>query len=256
MKSLLAFTKKEITAQLRSTKLIILIALFVFFGVLSPVTAKITPWLLEAMSEALEQGGITTAPTTATVLDSWMQFFKNMSMCAIAFALIEGNIFTGEYGSGTLILSLTKGLPRHKVVIAKTAILAAVWTVVYWLCFAVTYFCNMIWWDNSVVPSLGLAVVCWWVFGLFVVALITLFSTLFRSFIGALGFTGIVVLVFSLISIAPIVANYLPTYLMTGTALIYSTAQPSDFLPSIIITIAASIVCFAVSIPLFNKKQL
>ena len=32
MKSLLAFTKKEITAQLRSTKVIILIALFVFFG--------------------------------------------------------------------------------------------------------------------------------------------------------------------------------------------------------------------------------
>lgn len=256
MKSLLAFTRKEITAQLRSTKLFIMLAVFVLFGIIGPVTARITPWLLEALSDALEQSGITTAPTSATVLDSWMQFFKNMSMCAIAFALIEGNIFTSEYGSGTLILSLTKGLPRHKVVIAKATVLAASWTIAYWLCFAATYFCNMIWWDNSVTPSLGLAVICWWLFGLFIVALITLFSTLFRSFVGALGFTGIVVFVFSLISIAPIIAKYLPTYLMTGTALVYSTAQPSDFLPSIVITIAASIACFVISIPLFNKKQL
>ena len=37
----------------------------------------------------------------------------------IAFVLLQSSIFTREYTSGTLTLSLTKGLARYKVVLSK-----------------------------------------------------------------------------------------------------------------------------------------
>ena len=110
MKALLAFLKKEFTDQLRSGKIMFLGILFVFFGIMNPAVAKMTPWLLEIMSTSLEGSGISITGVNVTAMDSWVQFYKNIPMALIAFVLIESSIFTKEYSSGTLILSLTKPL--------------------------------------------------------------------------------------------------------------------------------------------------
>ena len=112
MKSLLAFIKKDFLEQLRVGKLFIITALFVLFGIMNPLIAKLTPWLLEVMADALAESGMQITNVTVTAMDSWVQFFKNIPMALIAFTLIEGSIFTKEYSSGTLILALTKGLER------------------------------------------------------------------------------------------------------------------------------------------------
>ena len=57
MKSMIAFMKKEWMEQLRSSKVMILGILFVLFGVMNPAVAKLTPWLLELMSESLAESG-------------------------------------------------------------------------------------------------------------------------------------------------------------------------------------------------------
>ena len=43
MKTMLAFWKKEWMDQFRSAKFYILMGVFVLFGIMNPVTAKITP---------------------------------------------------------------------------------------------------------------------------------------------------------------------------------------------------------------------
>ena len=256
MRSLIAFTKKEVTEQIRSGKLMILTILFVLFGVMNPAVAKLTPWLLEIMSDSLAESGMTITGVTVTAMDSWVQFFKNIPMALIAFVLIQSNIFTKEYGSGTLVLSLTKGLERFKVVISKTAVLVALWTLGYWLCFGITYAYNAYFWDNSIAQNLILSVVCWWLFGVFVIALIDLFSTLVNSNIGVLAGTGGVVLTFSLIGLIPKAGKYLPTLLTDGNSLIYGVAKSEEYVAAVVITAGATLICVAVSIPWFNKKQL
>ena len=47
MRSYLAFTKKEIREQWKNYKAIILGIVFVIFGIMNPLIAKITPMLLE-----------------------------------------------------------------------------------------------------------------------------------------------------------------------------------------------------------------
>ena len=96
----------------------------------------------------------------------------------------------------------------------------------------------------------------------------TCVATLLYIMIGALGlpvfsgFGGVilgvggVIFVESLISIIPKAIEYLPSMLMGGAALVYGLNEPGDYVASIIITAAVIIISLAVSIPLFNKKQL
>ena len=158
MRSLFAFMKKEFTEQLRSGRLMILGLLFVLFGIMNPAIAKLTPWLLETLSDSLAESGMIVTDVKVSAMDSWVQFYKNQPMGLIAFVLLESSIFTKEYTSGTLVLSLTKGLERYKVVVSKTVVLAVLWTIGYWICFAITYGYNAYFWHNSVAQNLEIMV--------------------------------------------------------------------------------------------------
>ena len=256
MKSLLAFMKKETAAQLRSGKLIILGSIFLLLGIMNPATAKLTPWLLKIMEETLAETGMTLTAATASAMDSWMQFFKNMPLGLIAFVLLESSIFTKEYRSGTLVLSLTKGLDRFKVVISKAAVLAVLWTASYWLCFGITYACNAYFWDNSVAQNLALSAAFWWLFGVWVVSLMILFSMVMRSNTGVLLGCGGVILLSYLLGLLPKAGKYFPTLLADGTSLIYGVSEPNSYIVALIVTAVLTVISFAVSFPVFNKKQL
>ena len=256
MKSFIAFMKKELLDQLRSGRLVILLLIFILFGIMNPAIAKLTPWLLDLMAESLAESGMSIAVAKGNALDSWLQFYKNLPMELIAFVLLESSIFTKEYSSGTLVLSLTKGLKRYKVLVSKASLLIALWSVGYWISFGVTYIANGYFWDNAMAQNLIFSAVCWWIFGLFTIALMILFSAIVSSNIGVLFGVGGVVLVSFLIGFLPRCGKYLPSHLSGGTALIYGAAEAKSYLAALIITIAISIACIAISIPIFHKKQL
>lgn len=256
MRALIAFFKKEMTEQARSGKLLFLVILFILFGVMNPAIAKLTPWLLETMSESLESSGMTVTAVTVTAMDSWVQFFKNMPMALIAFVLMQSSIFTKEYQSGTHILTLTKGLRRSHVVLAKTAVLMVLWTAAYWLYFAITYLYNAYFWDNTVAQNLTFSVLCWWLFGLFTVALVTLFSVLCTGNTGVLLGTGGVVLACYLLGLLPDLSKYLPTRLADGNSLIFGLEEPSAYTASLILTAILTVLCLVLSVPIFNRKHL
>ncbi len=256
MKSLFAFIKKECMEQFRSARLWITLTLFVLLGILNPAVAKLTPWLFEIMADSLAESGMIVTDVKVSAMDSWVQFFKNMPIGLIAFVLLQGAIFTKEYGSGTLVLSLTKGLERYKVVISKSGVLCTIWSIGYWLCFIITYLYNSYFWDNAVAQNLLLSVVCWWLFGVFVISLMTLFSTISISNTGVLLGTGAIVLVSYLVGLLPKANKYLPTRLMDGNSLIYGMTQSKEYIAAMIVTAVATTICFAISIPIFNKKHL
>lgn len=256
MKSFIAFIKKEWLDLVRSGRLTILLIIFLLFGIMNPAIAKLTPWLMEMMAESMEQSGLVVTEVTVDAMTSWTQFFKNIPMGLIAFVLISSNLFTKEYGAGTLILVLTKGLERYKVIVAKSMILLSVWSACYWLCFLVTYGYNAYFWDNSVAKNLVEAVVFYWIAGVFTVALIILFSTVFSNGTGVLLGTGGVFVVSYLLSMIPKVAKFIPTKLMSTTGLLMGMDELEAFMPAVIVTILVTLLALIVSVPIFNKKKL
>ena len=256
MRSLVAFLKKELTEQYRSGKLMILGVLFVIFGIMNPAVAKLTPLLLELMADSLAESGMMITAVEISAMDSWVQFFKNIPMALIAFVLLEGGILTSELQSGTLILTLTKGLSRYKVLLAKSVVLTALWSIGYWLCFCITYAYNAFYWDNSVAKSLGASVTFWWLFGVLVISLVFLFSSIFSSqggvFLGVCGYLAVCLL----LGIVPKIAKYLPTTITDGNSLIYGLKTAEDYIGALIASIASCIVCFTLGFMLWEKRKL
>jgi len=256
MRSFIAFFKKELMESFRTGKLVILGVLFMAFGIMNPAIAKLTPWIVEIMSEELADSGMIVTEVTVDALTSWTQFFKNVPMALIAFVFIYGGSFAWEYEKGTLILVLTKGLSRYKVVLAKTLTMLSLWTAGYWLCFGITYGYNAYYWDNSIAKSLLPATVNWWLFGIFTIAVMVLFSVLTSSYSGVLLGTGACILALYLIGLLPKAAKYTPTYLMNGMNLLTGAQSADEYLAAILLSAAASVAMIAASVMVFNKKQI
>lgn len=256
MRAFVAFLKKECLAQLRGGKLAILLGVFFLLGIMNPAVAKLTPWLLETLSESVEGGIALPTVTEITALDCWVQFYKNLPIGLIVFIIVEGGIFTREYSSGTLVLSLTKGLSRYKVVLAKAAVLTVLWSVCYLLCFAITYISGDLFWDNSVAGNICFAVFSWWLFGMLAVALVTLFSILSASSVGVYLGTGGVILASYAVGMLPKVGKYLPTMLADGNSLINGTLGAGDYTAATVITSVLIVGSLSLAVPIFNKKQM
>ena len=247
MKSLFSFMKKEYLEAARTGKVMMIILLFVLFGIMSPAVAKLTPWMMETLSDSMAESGFIVTNVQVDALTSWTQFFKNIPIALIAFVLIFSDIFTKEYKSGTLLLILTKGLSRYKVVLAKAVLLLSLWTVGYGICFAITYGYNAYFWDNRIMDHLVFSVT---------ICLMVLFSSLLQNNAGVILCVGGTVLLAYLLSIIPKVKAYSPTVLMNTNSILTGAGETDAYIKAIVITAFLCIVCVAVSIPVVNKRQL
>lgn len=256
MRTFLAFIKKEWMEHLRSGRIIILGILFVLFGIMNPAVAKLTPWLLETLTDSMEESGMIITAVEVDAMSSWVQFFKNVPMALIVFVLLESSIFTKEYQSGTLVLALTKGLHRTTVLCAKSVILVVLWTVLYWMHYGITYVYNDFFWDNAVAKNLGFSAMCWWLFGLWTIALMVLFSTIASANTTVLAGTGAVAFGFYLIGMLPKIGKYLPTFLMDGNSLVYGVKEVEDYGIALGITVATGVLCLVASVPVMNRKRI
>ena len=256
MRQTVAFIKKELTESIRGGRLVFLGILFLALGIMNPAVAKLTPLLLETMSDALAESGMTVTEVAVDALTSWTQFFKNIPIGLIAFLLIYSGILTREYESGALVLMLTKGVSRRSVVFAKALTLIGSWSAGYWLCFAVTYVYNAYFWDNSVVSSLGWAVGGWYLFGVWTVCLSMFFSAVCKRHTHVLLGVGGCVLLSYVIEIIPKFEKYTPTYLLGNAPLLTGAESWETYAWSLAVTATLSAVSFALSFPIMDKKQM
>lgn len=256
MRSFFSFFKKELLESLRSGKLLLLAILFLTFGIMNPAIAKLTPWMLELMADSLAESGMTVTEVSVDALTSWTQFFKNIPMALIAFLLLYASAFTREYESGTLVLLLTRGLARWKVVLAKALTLIGFWSAGYWLCFAVTYCYNAYFWDNSIAVGLAPAVTLWWLFGVWTLCLLVFFSTLSKSSSGVLLGTGGTVLAAYLVGLFPKLTDHTPAALMSGMPLLVGTKSVSDYALAVAICLALSVICLVGAVLQMQRRQI
>lgn len=251
-----AFMKKEWMEMTRTGRLWILLFIFVLFGIMNPAVAKMTPWLMKMMSDSFADAGIVIKEVPVSAMDSWTQFFKNMPMGLIAFVLIWSASFTTEYQRGTLIQIVAKGMSRSKILAAKAGMMFGMWTVLYLICFGITYGYNAYFWDNGVASNLVFGVFCYWLFGIWVIAFLVLFSTLAQSNTQVLVGTGVVVFGVYLLGMLKIIGKFLPVKLMDGITILKGMTVQKDYIGSICMTTGMIIISLMMAVIFFQKKRL
>ena len=181
MRQLIAFTKKEFIEVVRSGKFLVLIIVFSLFGIMNPAIAKLTPWMMEQFSSSLEESGFIITQVTVDALTSWTQFYKNVPMGLIIFLLMFSGIMANELQKGTLVNIITKGMSRMWIIVSKTIVMLALWTLNYWMCYFITYVYNEYFWDNKVAKYVLYSAFLVYMLGVWLISLMMLMSTIFTT---------------------------------------------------------------------------
>lgn len=256
MRQFIAFTKKEFTEILRTGKGYILLMVFVAFGIMNPLMAKLTPMIVTMMSDSLKDQGITIGKVTVTAMTSWEQYYKNIPMEFIVLVVMFCGILVNEYQKGTLINILTKGLPRWKVIASKSITMLAAWSLCYWMCFGITYGYNAYFWDNGVASHIALGALYSYLFGVWLCSVILMASAYLDTFMPVLLTVGAVYAIVYLLDIVPALADYLPVKLVDGLSLLNGTAQVKDYLSALVITLLLTAAGTLLSVIGFNRKRI
>ncbi len=256
MRQLITFTKKEFTEQLRSGRLLILTIIFTLFGLMNPAITKITPWMMELLAEDLEKTGISFTNIQVDALTSWGQFFKNIPIALIIFLVMFGGILSLEYQKGTLINIITKGLSRFKIIISKTVAISVLWTLGYVLSYGITYGYNAYYWDNSIAKNVVFAAFIFYIFGLWLISIIPLASTIFTSTSSIILSVGGAFLTVYLLGLLPALKEYSPIHLMDSSTLLTGASTLNQYIVAIMVTVFLIGINIISSIALFNRKNI
>lgn len=254
MKAYLAFTKKEFIENLRTYRLFIMGIVFLLFGIMNPAIAKITPDLLKTAMPS----GIKINIPTPIALDSWAQFFKNVGQIGLlVLVIVFSGIMAHEFSRGALINMLTKGLKRSAVIFSKFTAATVIWTLSYLLCYIVTYYYTAYFWKMEGMHHVFLTFFSMWLFGVLLISLLIFGGALFKTISGSLLLTGGSVVAMILLNMDPKLQKYNPIILSSDNMLLLrAQKEAADFMPAVIICTALIIGLAALSVAVFNKKQI
>lgn len=253
MRGFIAFSKKELTENTRNYRLLIMLAIFLIFGLMSPLLAKFTPQLMEALMPNLAE-----AFENPTALDSWTQFYKNVSSLGLSLTIILfSSCLSGEYAKGTLTIMLTKGLSRPAVVLSKFSAAAIILTVCYWLSFGVTYGYTAYLWPGDSLPHVFSAAFALWIAGILYLSILMLGCALFRQAFTSILFLLVITVIMGLLEQIEQTAGFSPVILVSKNIdLLSGTVTASYFILPLIVSVFMSAALLMMSIVVFNKKQL
>lgn len=253
MTGYLAFTKKELKENTKNFRLLVMVFIFLIFGLSSPLLARFTPEILSAFASGMD---ISVTPPAA--MDSWEQYYKNISGIGFsALIILFGSMLSSEYSKGTLIIMLTKGLSRPSVILAKFTASAAVMTLCYWASFAVTYGYTAFLFHEPPLPHTLFAALALWIIGFLYLSILLLGCVLFRQTFTSILFTGGMAALFSLLTFVKQTEPYNPFILTSRNLdLLSGKAVPSEFFIPMLLTLVLIIVSLCAAVKIFNKKQL
>ena len=235
MRSFVAFTKKEIMESLRTYKFMILFLIFVVFGFLNPVMAKVLPEILESVLPE----GMTITLEEPKAIDSWMQFFKNGAQTGmIVLTVIFSGIMAGEISKGTLIHMVTKGLSRNVVVLSKFTSAVFQWTLSYAASALITLGYTLYFFEKMELTNLFLAILGMWIFGVLLLSMVIFGGLLFKNVYGALLLAGGAALILTLLGLFPDLKPYNPMTLVSENVnLMTEMFSSGDFLLSAVVAV-------------------
>ena len=251
-----AFLSKEFVQTLRSSRLWIILGVFLILGLMNAPLAKFTPQILalSGMGDLAESMGM----ADPVALDAWGQFFSNMGQMGIlAILLVCGGTLSGEKSKGTLILPLTKGLGRTGVILIKFLVISLLWTVALLVATISSWAYTIILFPDDTLSNIFLTILLLWLFGEFLLSLIPLSSVLFKGSMSGLIIPGAVLFVLLVMIGFPDLFFWNPVLLVTNTiSLVIDSKELLDFLAPILVCVGVIAGSLVVTCLRFRKASL
>jgi ABC-2 type transport system permease protein len=248
----MAELRKELLEQWRSYRALVVAAVLVAFGLLSPLTAKFMPELLRLLPNGEEVASLLPTPTLDYAVATYL---KNMSQFTVILALlVTMGAVTLEKERGTAAMMLSKPLPRWVFLSAKFAALGLTFALGLALAGAGAYYYTWLLFgpmDAGAWLALnGLLLV----FTLVYVALTLLCSVLARSQAAAGGLAFGLLIVFAILGALPGIGQYVPDGLL-GWAGNLISGGPAGW-PALAVSLGLIVGALALAAARFERQEL
>lgn len=251
--SFAASLRKELLEQARTRRLLILAAVLLVFGLMSPLLAKYTPELIKMIPGGEQISLIIPKPT---MLDAVAQYVKNVEQFGVLLALLMTmGVVVQEKEKGTAAMMLVKPLSRGGFLLAKFAALCLAFLGSLLLAGLGAYYYTVILFEA---PDFG----AWmgltglmWVQLVIYIAITLLASTLVRSQAAAAGIGFGALILFALLESLPGLGEYMPGQLIQWGVRLFSP-DPVSAWPALGISLGLIAVCLAAAWAAFSRQEI
>ena len=249
----LAMLRKELLEQWRSRRLVAVAAVLLFFGFLSPLSAKMLPDLMKSLGDT---GGVVIEFPPPTAQDALLQHVKNTSQFGVFLAvLLAMGALAREKERGTAAMILSKPASRASFLLAKFVALTLVFGLSLILAGLACYYYTFVLFNGLgqarfVEMNLLLAL-----FIEFYLAVTLLGSAITRSQVVAGGLGLGAIFVVAILGALPRLGTYMPTALLEwARVLMAGTGEPAW--GAVAVSLAGIIVCLGIALAVFERQEL
>lgn len=203
---------KELLQQWRTRRALIISAVFLLFGLASPMLAKFTPELLRSVPGAEQFAELVPEPTAA---DAVAQYIKNITQFGFILLILLGmGGVVAEKERGTAAIILSKPLPRWAFLLSKFVAQAMIYFAALLLGTLGAYYYTLVLFEPLALGSFLLGGLLLWLWGLVFTAVTLLGSTLGKSTGGAAGLALLGAVLLLILGGIPQVAQFFPSALV------------------------------------------
>jgi ABC-2 type transport system permease protein len=245
---------KEIKQQWRTRRFLVVGAVFVIFGMISPLLARFLPEILGSIEEAAAFADLIPEPTAA---DAFLQYIENLTQFGFILAIVLGMAaVAGEKEKGTAAMILSKPMPRWAFITGKFVAQSIVYVVSFLIAAVSAYYYTYFLFgppDAVLFFIMNLLLLVWL---MVFVALTLLGSTLGKSTGGAAGIAAVGSVVILILGSVPTIGELMPGGLIgwaSQLALINPAVPNGGALAMGFVLILVSLIA---SIAIFEQQEL
>jgi ABC-2 type transport system permease protein len=245
---------KEWLYQRRTKRLIIVSAVFLLFGMISPLVAKYTPQLLSSIEGAEEFAALVPEPS---VSDAIAQYISNLTQFGFILAILLGmGAVAGEREKGTAAMVLSKPLTRWVFVCSKFLSQAFVFFVAIGLSALAAYTYTLFLFEALDVVAFVLASLLLFLWLLVFTAITLLGSSLGRTTGAAAGISAAIGILILLAASIPKYGILAPSGLTTwaGQLALDSSAQPNT--GAVVTAVVLILLALITSIAVLEQQEI
>lgn len=249
-----ALLGKEWLELVRTRRLLVLCVVFLFFGILSPLTARYMGDIIASMSASMD--GVVIQLPEPSGDQVIVQYLANLSEnFPLALILVAMGCLVAERERGTLAMLLARPMPRWQVLAAKYLALLALLLIALALAALGAWYYALVLFDGPPLGDFLLLNLAGALYLAVILALTVLASTLARSTVVAgalsLGFW----LAMSLLGSLPGLRDWLPPTLVAHAAELGAGARPEVW-PAALVALAFIGACLAGAWALLRRQEL
>jgi ABC-2 type transport system permease protein len=253
MTGLALMLRKEAREQWRTMRFVVVVAVFALFGLISPVVARYTREIVEAVGGG-QFGGMIPEPTVA---DAVIQLTKNVGQFGVVIAiLVTMGAVAAEKERGTAAFILTKPVTRAAFVVAKVTAIGTLLAVALAVSGALAWVYTAILFEPLPLAGFAGAVALLWL-SLAVFAAITFLASVVAPsgiVAGGIGFGAFVAA--GILSALPGVGAYLPTSLWGAADRLAIGVVPDPLLGPVLVNVVVVAAAIGLATAIFRRQEL